>query len=111
MEASSTSEALVKINGRAGMRDFYGHCTALVFVPEYFPTTPPRVFGGSDGVGIVCDTVGFSGAAPGDESRKIGPVPLFNGKNQGRIRIQSSPCAMGSNTGSGEMRTTSSTQA
>lgn len=68
------------------------------------------VFGGSDDVGIVCNTVGFYGAATGDGSRKIGPVPLFNGKNQG-VRTRSLPCAMQSNAGSGKTRTTSSTQA
>ena len=48
----------------------------------------------SDDVDKVCD-IGLSRTTP-----KIPPVPLFNGRDQRRIRIQSLQCAMESDSGS-----------
>jgi len=59
----------------------------------------------SDDVEKVCDTVRLSRMAP------IPPAPLFNGKNQRRIRIQSLQCATESDTGSGVAEMTQSTWA
>ena len=46
-----------------------------------------------------CD-IGLSRTTPGDDLRGIAPVPLFNGRDQRRIRIQSLQYAMESDSGS-----------
>lgn len=67
------------------------------------------MLGGPGDVDIVSDTVGVPRTAPGGDTIQIPPVPLLNGKNQKRIRIPSSRCAMKSETGSGEAEITHST--